>query len=87
MAACGKTHYSDIIRIDMPYSGTVTDSSNGIVCIGKRDVSVTVWPYVPSEPQMEQQRTMAAGMPNKIVSSFLGNLFYFRLSYSISMAI
>ena len=42
---------------------------------------------MPSEPQMEQQRTMAAGMPNKIVSSFLGNLIYFRLSYSISMAI
>ena len=30
---------------------------------------------------------MAEGMPNKIVFSFLGNLFYFRLSYSISMAI
>ena len=42
MAACGKAHYTDIIRIDMPHGGTVTDSSNGIVCIGKRDVSVTI---------------------------------------------
>ena len=42
MATGRKSHNPYIIRIDIPYRGTVADGSDRIVCVGQRDVAITI---------------------------------------------